>query len=189
MTAEAVGAVNRQVVPADAVAIAERLCHLYVDEKSAGRETGAPTGFALAVARILCAAQQWDAACRLARAAADDAVASGQLAPWSELLALGVQAAREAGRREDLRYFLRRQHTDALVRNDTAAAAGILLLLAELARSVPAPPPRVSERGPIDCAASPGRCLASPGCIRLRNPIIPSSRHLLSTLRQTNHPG
>jgi hypothetical protein len=52
------------------------------------------------------------------------------------------------------------------------------------ARPSPAPTPRFSERGPIDYAASPGRCLASPGFIRLRNPIIPGGRHLPSTRHQ-----
>lgn len=119
----------------DVAGVAERLCAAYDQAVAPNAPSPVPPPrFALEVVRALIAAQAWDPACRLARAAAVAAMSAGRVGPWSELVSFGAQAARAAGRREDLRYFLHEQHTDALLRNDAAAAAAVLLALAALLR-------------------------------------------------------
>jgi hypothetical protein len=98
-----------------------------------------PAHLALEVVRALISAQDWDLASQLARASSAAAAEGGRVPAWSELNTLGAQAARNADRRDDLAYFLRQQHTDALLRRDAAAAAALLLLLGELLRAPVAP--------------------------------------------------
>ena len=146
--AEDAAALERRVTADQARHIGEGLRGVY-ETRGVSRP---PAAFALEVVRALVAAESWDPASRLARAAAADAVGGGRVPAWSELIALGADAARAAGRRDDLRYFLRQQHTDALLRNAAAAAALLALALAELLRvplaptSAPAPHrPRVTR--------------------------------------------
>jgi hypothetical protein len=86
----------------------------------------------LAVARALRAAGHDTQVSRLTRAAAPLALAAGQVDVWIQMAALGAQSAASAHRKPDLEYFLNEQHTAALLRSDTAAAAAALAALAEL---------------------------------------------------------
>ncbi|HLJ98643.1 MAG TPA: hypothetical protein VKU39_01915, partial [Streptosporangiaceae bacterium] len=86
----------------------------------------------LAVARALRADGDHAQVSRLTRAAAPRALEAGYLEVWIQMAALGAQAAVIASRKPDLEYFLNEQHTAALLRGDTVAAAAALAALAEL---------------------------------------------------------
>ena len=155
-TEDAAAATGGMVDARYAHALAERLCATYATPHAVPDTV--PTQFALEVVRALIAAQDWDAAARLARAASAAAAEGGRVPVWSELIALGAEAARNADRRDDLAYFLRQQHTDALLRSDAAAAAALLLLLTELLR-VPIAPVAPHPSAPRPRARTPRRLL------------------------------
>ena len=97
-------------------------------------ETAGPpdTHLVLAVARALHAAGNDAYTARLVRVAIPVAVAAGQFEVWFQLVALGAQAATRSRRQPDLAFFLKEQHTGALVRGDAAAAASALAALGVL---------------------------------------------------------
>ena len=138
-TPDAVGVMGTPISSDHPRALAEALITLAADS---GGQSVVPS-FALGVVQALSAAEDWALACRLARVAAQPAVGRGRVPTWAALIALGATAARAAGRREDLRYFLQQQHTEALLRNDAAAAIAVLLALTALLRTAPAPAPLV----------------------------------------------
>jgi hypothetical protein len=86
----------------------------------------------LAVAKALHAEGNDAYTARLVRIAIPVAVAAGQVEVWFQLVALGTQAATRSRRQPDLAFFLKEQHTSALVRGDTAAAAAALAALGVL---------------------------------------------------------
>ncbi len=86
----------------------------------------------LAVAKALQAEGNDAYTARLVRIAIPVAVAAGQVEVWFQLVALGAQAATRSRRQPDLAFFLKEQHTSALVRGDTAAAAAALAALGVL---------------------------------------------------------
>ncbi|MEY9931232.1 hypothetical protein ABH926_005881 [Catenulispora sp. GP43] len=140
-------------------AIAERLRSAY-EQASASP----PAAFSLEVVRALIAVRDWEPASRLARQASAHAVAAGRMEPWSELVSLGAQAAQEARLTDDLGYFLRQRHTDALLRDDLAAAALLLTALMALPHAIPPPTPALLTRvRPARRVLSTGRHLAMAG--------------------------
>jgi len=86
----------------------------------------------LAVARDLHAGGDDAATTRLTRLGAPAALAAGAIGVWVSLVALGVQAATASRRKGDLEFFLNEEHTWALLRGDTVAAAAALAALGEL---------------------------------------------------------
>jgi len=86
----------------------------------------------LAVAKALHAEGNDAYTARLVRIAIPVAVTAGQVEVWFQLVALGAQAATSSRRQPDLAFFLKEQHTSALVRGDTAAAAAALAALGVL---------------------------------------------------------
>jgi hypothetical protein len=147
------------VSPAETQAIAARLRTAY--ERASDEP---PAAFSLEVVRALIAAQDWESASRLARPASAHAVASGRMEPWSDLVSLGAQAAKEAGLTDDLRYFLRQQHTDALLRDDLAAAALLVTTLTALPHAIPPPTPALLTHARLARRVlSTGRHLAMAG--------------------------
>jgi hypothetical protein len=86
----------------------------------------------LAVAKALQAKGNDAYTARLVRIAIPVAVAAGQVEVWFQLVALGAQAATRSRRQPDLAFFLKEQHTSALVRGDMAAAAAALAALGVL---------------------------------------------------------
>ena len=160
-SAGAAAAVGVQVPAQESSRIGEELYRVYLAPGQAPRP---PAPLALAVVQALVTtAQAWDLASRLARVAAADAVAAGRVPVWSKLVALGAQAAKAAGRHDDQLYFLRQQHTGALLRNDAAAAAAITAALAELLRlspPAPAPSPARLSRSPKARPRSASRAMS-----------------------------
>lgn len=86
----------------------------------------------LAVARSLHEAGDDAATTRLTRLGAPAALAAGAIGVWVSLVALGVQTATASRRKADLEFFLNEEHTGALLRGDTVAAAAALAALGEI---------------------------------------------------------
>ncbi|MEY9931231.1 hypothetical protein ABH926_005880 [Catenulispora sp. GP43] len=134
-TDDAREAMARQGWGADPRSAADELIRMLARARQEPDEVGAAAAapattvdlrLCVTVAQALLDAGDPDRASALSRIAAPAALALGDPRSWSDLVTIGVRAAREGGRGDDLVYFLTEEHTRSLLTGDRIAAAAAL---------------------------------------------------------------